>query len=107
MPMPTSRGRSTTFAVAVRAALFLALWLILAGVTRADLPAAAASVIAAVWASLRLMPAGALQWSSGGIIRLVSRFPLEALAAGIDVARRAIAPSLPLRPGFVACPLRQ
>lgn len=87
--------------------MFLALWLVLAGVNRADLPAAAAAVIAAVWASLRLMPAGVLHWSPGGLILLVSRFPLEALAAGIDVARRAISPRPSLRPGIVTCPLRQ
>ena len=86
--------------------MFLALWLILAGVNTADLPAGVVAVAAAVWASLRLMPPAALRLSTLGIARLAARFPLEALLAGIDVARRALAPRLPLRPGFVTCPSR-
>ncbi|HET7880623.1 MAG TPA: Na+/H+ antiporter subunit E [Acetobacteraceae bacterium] len=87
--------------------MFLAFWLILAGVKTADLPAAAAAVAAAVWASLRLMPPGVLRLSPVGIARVAGRFPMEALVAGIDVARRALAPRLPLRPGFVSCPSLQ
>ena len=87
--------------------VFLAFWLILAGVNAADIPAAAVAVAAAVWASLRLMPPGTLHVSPVGIVRLAARFPLEALVAGIDVARRALAPRLSLQPGFVTCPLHQ
>jgi multicomponent Na+:H+ antiporter subunit E len=94
-------------ALLVRAAAFLALWLILAGVKTADFPAAITAVAAAVWASIRLMPPGTMHLSPSGIVRLAARFPLEALVAGIDVARRAFAPRLPLRPGLVSCPSRQ
>ena len=87
--------------------MFLAFWLILAGVSAADLPAAVVAVAAAVWASLRLMPPGTLHISLAGIVRLAAGFPLEALVAGIDVARRALAPRLLLQPGFITCPLRQ
>ena len=40
-------------AVVLRAGGFLALWLVLAGSTRRDLPAAAVAVAAATWVSLR------------------------------------------------------
>jgi multicomponent Na+:H+ antiporter subunit E len=94
-------------AVLARAAVFLALWLILAGVQAADLPAAAVAVVAAVWASIRLLPPGVLRLYPAGIVRLACRFPLESLVAGCDVARRALRPRLSLRPGFVTCPSRQ
>jgi multicomponent Na+:H+ antiporter subunit E len=100
-------GRTGIVAVLARAAVFLALWLILAGANTADLPAAAVAVVAAVWASARLLPPGALRLSPGGIARLASRFPLEALTAGIDVARLAFSPRASLRPGFVICPSHQ
>ena len=105
--MAASSGRINVLAVSARAAVFLAFWLILAGVNPADLPAASAAVVAAVWASLRLMPPGTLHVSLAGTVRLAAGFPLGALVAGIDVARRALAPRLSLRPGFVTCPLRQ
>ena len=38
--------------------------------------------------------------------RLVARFLWQSALAGADVARRALAPALPLRPGFLSCPLR-
>jgi multicomponent Na+:H+ antiporter subunit E len=102
-----ANGRTIALSVAARGLLFLALWLVLAGAKAADLPAAVAAVAAALWASLRLMPPGGMRVSSVGIVRLVARFPLDATVAGIDVASRALAPHLTLRPGFVTCPSRQ
>ncbi len=101
--MATSR-RIVARTVLARAPVFLALWLILAGVKFADLPAAIVAVIAAVWASLRLMPPGVVRLSPAGIISVAAHFPLEALVAGVDVAWRALAPRQSLRPGFVICP---
>jgi multicomponent Na+:H+ antiporter subunit E len=61
---------------------------------------ALAAVIAA-GASLRLLPAG--QWSIRpfALAELALRFLRQSIVAGIDVARRALDPRLPLRPGFV------
>lgn len=84
-----------------RAAGFLILWLVLAGFDPADLPAAASAVAAATWVSLRLLPPGRWRLSPVGLAQLALRFPGEALSAGLDVARRALDPRLPLRPGFV------
>jgi multicomponent Na+:H+ antiporter subunit E len=88
-------------AVLVRAVLFLVLWLVLAGLHVGDLPAAVVAVAAATWASLRLLPPGGRGLSPLGIARLALRFPWQSIVAGVDVARRAFDPKLPLRPGFV------
>jgi multicomponent Na+:H+ antiporter subunit E len=100
-------GRSVVLSVLARAPAFLAFWLILAGVKIADLPAGIAAAVAAVWASLHLMPPSTVRLSPAGIMHLAARFPLQALVAGIDVAGRALAPRMSLRPGLVPCPLRQ
>lgn len=96
----------TVSATVVRAIGFFVFWLMLAGVDPADLPAAALAVAAATWTSLHLLPPGTWRFSPLGLARLVLRFPLQSVIAGVDVARRALDPRLPLRPGFVACPAR-
>ena len=80
---------------------FVVLWLVLAGFNPGDLPAAAVAVVAATWTSLRLMPPVESRLSLPGIARLALHFPRQSLMAGIDIARRAFDPRLPLRPGFV------
>jgi len=89
-----------------RAAWFLGLWLVLAGADPADLPAAALAVVAATWTSLRLLPPGGSRRSPIAVARLAVRFLYQSVVAGLDVARRALDPRLPLRPGFVAYPVR-
>ena len=56
---------------------------------------------AATWTSLRLLPPGRWRVSPLGLARLALRFPRQSVMAGVDVARRALDPRLPLRPGFV------
>ena len=85
----------------VRAVGFFVLWLVLAGFDPGDLPAATVAVAGATWTSLRLLPPGKSRLSPAGIARLMLRFPRQSLIAGIDVARRALDPRLPLCPGFV------
>jgi len=89
-----------------RAALFLCLWLVLAGAKPADLPAAAAAVVAATWSSLHLLKPSPSRRSLGAIARLALLFLYHSVVAGLDVARRALDPRLPLRPGFVTYPTR-
>jgi multicomponent Na+:H+ antiporter subunit E len=93
--------RSRLRSALVRAACFAMLWLVLAGVDPGDLPAAAVAVAAATFVSLRLLPAGRFRLSPAGVTQLALRFPVQAVIAGVDVARRALDPRLPLRPGFV------
>jgi multicomponent Na+:H+ antiporter subunit E len=93
-------------AAATRAIWFLILWLALAGADPADVVAAAASIVAATRSSLHLLPPSGSRRSPAAIVRLALRFLGESVVAGVDVARRALDPRLPLRPGFVIYPVR-
>jgi multicomponent Na+:H+ antiporter subunit E len=83
-------------AVLLRAGGFLVLWLVLAGVSVADLPAAAVAVVAATRVSLSLSPPAGPGISLPDLALLVLRFPGQSLLAGIDVAMRVFDPRLPL-----------
>jgi multicomponent Na+:H+ antiporter subunit E len=102
----TKRAMSIPAAAITRATGFLIFWLVLAGFNPGDLPAAVVAVAGATWASLRLLPPGERRLSPLGIAGLALRFPGQSLTAGIDVARRALDPRLPLRPGFATVSLR-
>jgi multicomponent Na+:H+ antiporter subunit E len=95
----------SVWAIVVRAVAFLALWLILVGgPDPADRPAGIVALVAATWASLRLLPPGRARFSPIALARLVWRFARQSIVAGADVAWRALDPRLPLRPGFVIYP---
>ncbi len=83
-----------------RAGGFLLLWLTLAGAHAGDLPAALPAA-AASWVSLILLPPSGGGLSLFGFARIALRFPGQALAAGVDVARRALSLQMQLSPGFV------
>ncbi len=100
------RGAAGTApSVLLRAAGFLGLWLVLFGAAPAGLPVGLAAAVAATWASLFLLPPGAARARPGASARLVLRFTWRSVVAGVDVARRALDPRLPLQPGFVTCPV--
>lgn len=84
-----------------RVTIYFVFWLILSGTKPADFVVGALTAIAATWVSLFLLPAGQWRLSPVALVRLVLRFPLQSITAGIDVAWRAFDPRLPLRPGFV------
>jgi multicomponent Na+:H+ antiporter subunit E len=83
-----------------RGAALFALWVALIGAAPADLIAGAVVAVGAAAASAILSP-------RGGGVRLAAlpayalRFLRQSAVAGWDVARRAFAPSLAVRPGFV------
>ena len=83
---------------------YLALWVALIGLDPLDLMVGAFAAAIATWASLRLLPPGAHPVRAGGLPRLALRFLGQSVSAGIDVARRAFSPSMPLRPGFLQYP---
>ena len=103
MPGDVTTGRWWSSA-AWRAAWFSCLWLVLSGAHAADIPAAAAAIAAATWTSLYLLEPKAARRSPRAIVQLVLFFLYHSIVAGADVARRALDPRLPLRPGFVAYP---
>jgi multicomponent Na+:H+ antiporter subunit E len=90
----------------MRAAGFIGLWLVLAGPDTADLPIGIFAAAAATWASLWLLPPGPSRLSPLALAVAVLRTLGQSVVAGIDVALRALDPRLPLRPGFVAYPVR-
>jgi multicomponent Na+:H+ antiporter subunit E len=78
------------------------LWLIVSGFSTANLMVGTLAAIGTTWASLAILPCAEGSPSIHAWIRLILRMPFQALVAGADVARRALDPALPLRPGFVA-----
>jgi multicomponent Na+:H+ antiporter subunit E len=100
--MPAASGNEIRRAVIARAVGFLILWLALAGPALADLPAGAIAAAAATWASFRLLPPGTWRFRPAALARFALRFFVQSVIAGVDVARRALDPRLPLRTGFVS-----
>jgi multicomponent Na+:H+ antiporter subunit E len=98
---PRVNGSGALGSAVSRAAGFFGFWLVLTGADAGDLAAGLFAAVAATWASLRLMPAQ--QWSLRPIklAEFVLHFLRQSIAAGIDVALRALDPRLPLRPDFV------
>jgi multicomponent Na+:H+ antiporter subunit E len=83
---------------------YLALWIALIGLDPLDLVVGELAAVVATWASLRLLPPGAHPVRPAALPRLVLRFLGQSVSAGIDVARRAFSPSMPLKPGFLQYP---
>jgi multicomponent Na+:H+ antiporter subunit E len=90
----------------VRWLVFLGTWFVLYGPDLTALPVGAGAAVAATWTSLRLLPAGSFHPRPGSLFVLALRFVWQSVVAGIDVARRALEPRLPLRPGFVTYSIR-
>ncbi|NKI35615.1 Na+/H+ antiporter subunit E [Wenzhouxiangella sp. XN79A] len=90
---------------ATRAGLFALLWLVLAGPDPVGLAFGAVAVLGATALSLRLLrPAPSrAPWRALG---LLPGFVWRSLLGGIDVARRALDPRLPLAPAWNAVPCR-
>jgi multicomponent Na+:H+ antiporter subunit E len=92
---------------AVKRATALALvWLALTGADPGALALGAIAVAAATWLSLRLRPAGAPPLRPLRAAALVPGFVWRSFLAGLDVARRAFDPRLPLAPGWFVVPAR-
>jgi multicomponent Na+:H+ antiporter subunit E len=88
----------------LRALGFAVLWILLTCSNPADLGAGAVAILAATWTSLRLLPPGTSQLRPLALGQFALRFLRQSLIAGVDVARRALDPRLPLTPGFMHYP---
>ena len=107
MSAPAGNGSlSLSRVAAVRAAFFLAFWLMISGWAPADLPVGLAAVVGATWVSLRFLPPLGPGYRLASIASLVVSFLRQSVVSGTDVAWRALSPNLKLEPGLVACPLR-
>jgi multicomponent Na+:H+ antiporter subunit E len=92
-------------AAVTRAVCFFVLWMMLTGGNPADLGAGAVAALAATLASLSLLPPDTRHVRPAALVWLALRFLRQSVVAGIDVARRALDPRLPLHPGFVVYPV--
>ena len=84
-----------------RSAIFALLWIVLTGAAAEALPYGAVTVLASTLLSLRLYPAdfpGVVAWR---VARFLPRFLMQSVLGGLDVARRAVDPRLPVVPGWV------
>ena len=88
----------------VRGILFLVFWVALIGFSLSALAVGIVAAAGATWASLYLLPPGPQRVRLLPLVALLPRFLWQSLFAGWDVARRAFAPRLRLRPGFVSFP---
>jgi len=89
-----------------RGIAFFVLWMLLMqSLKPADLAVGLLACVGAVWTSLRLLPPvnGCVNFRQ--LLALLPHFLWESVLAGVDVARRALLPSMRLSPGFVTCPL--
>jgi multicomponent Na+:H+ antiporter subunit E len=98
-------NRGLSRAAALRALGFAILWILLTEGNPEDLGAGAVAVFAATWTSLRLLPPGTSRVRPLALGQFALRFLRQSLIAGVDVARRAFDPRLPLAPGFVHYPV--
>jgi multicomponent Na+:H+ antiporter subunit E len=89
-----------------RGAGFLGFWVVLIGTAPADVAAGVVPAALATWASVWLLPPGAWRVRPLALLAFAPRFIWESLVAGGDVARRALDPRLPIRPGFLRYPMR-
>ncbi|MDC8774295.1 Na+/H+ antiporter subunit E [Roseateles albus] len=101
-PAPASKAS----AALARGLVYYGFWLLLLPSAKpADLILGALSAGAASWLSIYLLPPAAGGIRLGALLRLLPHFLWESVRGGWDVARRAFAPSMPLKPGLVECPM--
>ena len=82
---------------------YLAVWLIMVGTGFGDLLSGLAAAGLATWCSLVLLPPlrGPGEVRPLLLVRLVLWFVWVSVLAGLDIARRAFSPRLPLSPGWL------
>jgi multicomponent Na+:H+ antiporter subunit E len=97
---PASASGSALRAASLRGSLLFAWWVVLMGPGALDAVVGVLTAALATWVSLRLLPPqpARLRWVA--LPWLALRFLGQSVVAGVDVARRAFDPRLPLRPGF-------
>jgi multicomponent Na+:H+ antiporter subunit E len=81
---------------------YMLFWVVLAGTAPKDMLAGALTAGLASWVSLKLLAPGELALKPATLPGLAGRFLWQSISAGVTVARMALSPSLPLRPGIIS-----
>jgi multicomponent Na+:H+ antiporter subunit E len=84
-----------------RLLVFLFLWIVLSGPTWRDPILAGLGILTAAAASLWLWPAHSLKLAWWRLPGLAAYFLWASLRGGVDIAWRALSPSMPLRPNLM------
>jgi multicomponent Na+:H+ antiporter subunit E len=101
-PLPAPGAHSLIRTALVRGLCFFALWVVLMPSAKpADLFVGLLAAIIATTASLRLLERTAGHVRFGVLLAFMPHFLWQSVLAGVDVARRALAPRMALRTGFV------
>ena len=89
-------------AILVRGVGYFLLWMIMAGGQPSDIAPGLGAAVLATWISLVLLPPDPTlaHIRPLAVLRLAIRFIWTSTVAGLDIARRAFSPSLPLRLGY-------
>jgi multicomponent Na+:H+ antiporter subunit E len=89
-------------AILVRGVGYFLLWMIMAGGQPSDIAPGVGAAVLATWVSLVLLPPDPSLANIRllAVLRLAIRFIWTSTVAGLDIARRAFSPSLPLNPGY-------
>jgi multicomponent Na+:H+ antiporter subunit E len=80
---------------------YFAFWVLLIGYKPLDLAVGLVAATTATWASQKLLPPGSFGIRASDLPRYFVHFLWQSVVAGIDVARRAFSPQIPLHPGYV------
>lgn len=103
---PALHQASALRSACARGPVFGGLWLLLLPSAKpADLIVGAVVCAAATVLSLRLLAPRHSGIRLLALLGLLPHFIWESVRGGLDVAKRAFSPSMPLKPGFVECPV--
>jgi multicomponent Na+:H+ antiporter subunit E len=80
---------------------FALLWALLTGASWRDPVIATVALLGVTFSSFLLWPSGALKVHLAGLPDLTLYFICNSIRGGLDIAYRALAPSMPLQPGLI------
>ncbi|MBD3657178.1 MULTISPECIES: Na+/H+ antiporter subunit E [Marinobacter] len=102
----TSVATLPAVALIVRSILLLLVWWVLTLGDRSGLGFGVVVAVLVAWRSVRLFPPSGYRLRPLGALLFTGYFLSRSAVAGLDVARRLLSPSLPVKPGEITLSLR-
>ncbi|MCC5806531.1 MAG: Na+/H+ antiporter subunit E [Opitutales bacterium] len=96
-----SRWKTEAASFSLRTVAFAVAWWILAEGKVADVVMPAAFILCAAASSRALCPPGVWRWKPIAVARFIPWFLWNSFLGGLDVALRALRPSMPLKPAII------